>query len=159
MIERAQERFQHPAARFTIYDGITMPFPDGHFEVVYSVAAIQHIEKHIAFLLFEEIYRTLRSQGHAVLHVLSVDNIPGSHLAYHDECLNHLHNIPEHWHHYYAFDELFVLLADVIGVSDLDIVYEPNARSFLVHFSKDGVHRYRRPELPELTLAGRLGLS
>jgi ubiquinone/menaquinone biosynthesis C-methylase UbiE len=158
MIKRAEERFQHPAARFQLYDGLTMPFPEGHFEVIYSVAVIQHIEKHIAFLLFEELYRILQSRGHALLHVLSVDHIKRAHPPYHEECLNHLRNTPEHWHHYYAFDELFVLFSDIIGVSDLDIVYEPTSRSFLVHFSKDGSSKFRRPELPTLTLEGRLGL-
>jgi ubiquinone/menaquinone biosynthesis C-methylase UbiE len=156
MIQRAQERFQHPAARFQLYDGLSMPFRDGYFDVVYSVAAIQHIEKHIAFLLFEEIHRILRNGGHALLHVLSVDHIRNTPWSYHDECVIHVENVPTHWHHYYSFDELLVLFSDSIGVTDLDIIYEP-AGSFLVHFSKGSERRFRRPELPGLTYWGRLG--
>jgi ubiquinone/menaquinone biosynthesis C-methylase UbiE len=156
MIQRAQERFQHPAARFQLYDGLSMPFEDGYFDVVYSVAAIQHIEKHIAFLLFEEIHRVLRTGGHALLHVLSVDHIRNTPWSYHDECVNHVQNVPTHWHHYYSFDEVLVLFADSMGVTDLDVVYQPG--NFLIHFSKGGKRRFRRPELPDLTYWRRLGM-
>jgi ubiquinone/menaquinone biosynthesis C-methylase UbiE len=157
MIQRAQERFQHPAARFQLYDGLTMPFQDAYFDVVYSVAAMQHIEKHIAFLLFEEIHRVLRKDGHALLHLLSVDHIMNTPWSYHDECMNHVRNVPTHWHHYYSFDELFVLFSHSIGATDLDIVYQPPG-NFLVHFSKGGERPFRRPELPTLTYWGRQGL-
>lgn len=156
MIRRAQERFQHPAARFQLYDGLSIPFRDDYFDLVYSVAAIQHIEKHVAFLLFEEIHRILRNGGHALLHLLSIDHIKDTPWSYHDECVNHVKNVPTHWHHYYSYDELFVLFSDSIGVTDLDIVYEP-AGNFLVHFSKGSKRPFRRPELPRLTYWARTG--
>ena len=133
-----------------------MPFPDDEFQVVYSVAAMQHIEKHVAFLLFEELHRVLAPGGHAIIHLLAVDHIPRAIPSYHDECLNHVHNVPTHWHHYYSFDELFVLFSRVIGVSDLDIVTDDDASSFLIHFSKETGNRFRRQELPALTFLGRL---
>jgi ubiquinone/menaquinone biosynthesis C-methylase UbiE len=145
MIKRAQERFSDPRACFVLYDGLTMPFPDGHFKVIYSVAAMQHIEKHAAFLLFEELHRCLAPGGHAIIHLLAVEHIPVAAVDYHTECLQHVHDEPTHWHHYYAFDELFVLFSEVIGASDLDLVYEEG--SFLVHFSKGGANRYRRESL------------
>lgn len=63
MIRRAKERFSDPRARFVLYDGLRIPFEDGHFDTVYSAAALQHIEKHIAFLLFEELHRVLAPGG------------------------------------------------------------------------------------------------
>jgi ubiquinone/menaquinone biosynthesis C-methylase UbiE len=154
MIKRAQERFSDPRADFVLYDGQTMPFPDDHFQVIYSVAAMQHVEKHAAFLLFEELYRSLAPGGHAVIHLLAVEHIPDAPEDYHTQCLWHVHNEPTHWHHYYAFDELFVLFSQVIGVSDFDLVYE--GKSFLVHFSKGGRHRYRRESLPAERYPARL---
>lgn len=148
MIRRAQERFTDPRARFVHYDGFRVPFDDQYFDTIYSVAAMQHIEKHIAFLLFEELYRVLTPGGHAVIHLLAVDHIPGSTPNYHDECLHHVNNSPVHWHHYYSFDELFVLFSDVIGVDDFDLTYID--KSFWVHFSKGTGRRYLRPELPSL---------
>lgn len=56
IIARAQERFSDPRARFVLYDGFHIPFPDDNFPVLYSVAAMQHIEKHIALLLFDELF-------------------------------------------------------------------------------------------------------
>ncbi len=156
MVERAQERFSHPNARFVVYDGFHMPFEDGYLGTIYSVAAMQHIEKHVAFLLFEELYRILSVGGHAVIHLLAVDHIPDSVTAYRDECWNHVRNVPTHWHHYYSFDELFVLFSQVIGVDDLDIIYDETSKSFLVHFSKGTGRPYLRSELPTLTLTERV---
>ena len=154
MIARAQERFSHPSARFELYDGFHMPFSDSYFDVVYSVAAAQHIEKHVAFLLFEELHRVLAPGGHAIVHLLAVDHIPRSEVTYHEECWNHIDGVPTHWHHYYSFDELFVLFSEAIGVDELDIRYQDD--SFLVHFSKDTGRRYLDPGLPSLRLQERL---
>lgn len=154
MIRRAQERFSDPRARFVLYDGFKIPFDEGYFDTVYSVAAMQHIEKHIAFLLFEELYRVLKPGGNAIIHLLAVDHIPGSSPSYHDECVNHVNNAPVHWHHYYSFDELLVLFSDVIGVDDLDLSY--NDTSFWVHFSKATGQRYLRSDLPSLRFTQRL---
>lgn len=150
MIARAQERFADDRARFVLYDGFTIPFDDSSIPMMYSVAAMQHIEKHVAFLLFEELYRILAPGGHGIIHLLSVDHIPSADPNFHDECWNHVRNLPTHWHHYYSFDELFVLFADVIGVSDLDIVHEDVTNSFFVHFSKGTGRPFRRAELPSL---------
>jgi ubiquinone/menaquinone biosynthesis C-methylase UbiE len=155
MIKRARERFSHPRARFTLYDGLQVPFSDDSFALVYSVAAMQHIEKHVAFLLFEELHRVLSIGGHGVIHLLAVDHIPGALPSYHEECSNHIRNAPAHWHHYYSFDELFVLFSRVIGVTDLDIVPDETGHSFLVHFSKGTGSAFRRRELPNLTFTGR----
>src|SRR5438270_146127 len=65
---RARERLPDPRAGFVVYDGFKFPFEDSSFDVIYSCAVIQHIEKHVAFLLFREIYRSLAVGGHAVLH-------------------------------------------------------------------------------------------
>jgi ubiquinone/menaquinone biosynthesis C-methylase UbiE len=157
MIRRAQERFTNPAARFAFYDGLHIPFADGEIDVLYSVAAMQHIEKHVAFLLFEELYRILKAGGHGIIHLLAVDHIPKAELTYHDECWNHVNGTPTHWHHYYSFDELFVLFSDVIGVDDLDIRYEDD--SFLVHFSKGSDRKYHNPDLPAWRYAAPAGLA
>lgn len=155
MVRRARERFRDDRAGFVLYDGRTMPFPNGRFDLLYSVAAMQHIEKHAAFLLFEELWRVLAAGGHAVIHLLGIDHIPAAEVSYHQECVNHVEEVPTHWHHYYSYDELFVLFAEVIGVTDLDIAYHDESASFLVHFSKATTEPFCRPELRELTFSRR----
>jgi ubiquinone/menaquinone biosynthesis C-methylase UbiE len=155
MVQRARERFADPRARFVVYDGLHLPFADDHFPVIYSCATIQHIEKHVAFLLLLELQRILAPGGHAVLHFLSVHHMPRSAVPFERECWNHVENRPEHWHHYYAFDELFVLLSEVMGVTDLDIREHQGPDSFFVHFSKRTERRFLRPELPDLTYPRR----
>lgn len=159
MVKRARERFKHPKAGFVLYDGLRMPFGDGRFEVAYSVATMQHIEKHVAFVLFEEINRVMAPGGHAVVHLLGVEHIPESVTSYDEECWNHIRGAETFWCHYYSFDELFVLFSRVIGVSDLDIVYHEPSKSFFVHFGKGGSAPYLRGDLPRLTYTERLAAA
>lgn len=158
-----RERLQHPAARFVVYDGRRFPFRDGGVDVIYSCAAIQHVEKHAAFLQFEEMHRVLAPGGHAVLHFMSVDHIAHAGVDYEAECVNHVEHRPEHWHHYYSFDELYVIFSELIRADDLDIRATDEYDSFIVHFSKGTGRRHLRPGLPRETfsrrprgLAGRL---
>jgi len=135
IISRAQERWKDNRAKFVEYDGLKIPFPDGHFNTIYSVATIQHIEKHVAFILFRELYRVLASKGHAILHFLSVHHLPNSAVPYEQECWNHIkNNISEHRHYYYSYEELFVLFSELIGVVELDIHY--HEQSYWIHFTK-----------------------
>ncbi|MDE2589833.1 MAG: class I SAM-dependent methyltransferase, partial [Patescibacteria group bacterium] len=149
MIAKAQERWQDDRAKFVSYDGLSVPFPDNYFDVIYSVAAIQHIEKHAAFLLLKQLHRVLAPGGHAVLHFLSMRHLRHSVTPYDIECLNHVNNnIKEHWHHYYTFDELYTIFCDVIGVEDFDIRYVN--QSYFVHFSKGTGNKLRRNEVAKI---------
>ena len=49
-----------------------MPLPDDEFDNIYSVVRIEHIEKHHAFLVMQELKRILKPGGHATLELLSV---------------------------------------------------------------------------------------
>jgi ubiquinone/menaquinone biosynthesis C-methylase UbiE len=155
MIRRAQERFSDPKAQFVLYDGFNFPFSDNYFPVIYSCAALQHIEKHVAFLLMREIYRVLAPQGHAILHFLSVNHMPHNGIPYEQECWNIINNVETHWHCYYSFDELFILFSELIGVDDLDIQHNESFNSFFVHFSKNTQRKFLREDLPHFTYQGR----
>ena len=152
---KAHERLPDPRARFTVYDGRTLPFPDGAFDVVYSCATIQHIEKHAAFLLMRELHRVLKPGGHAVLHFMTVHFIPRETIPYEAECLKRVDAAPLHWMHYYSFDELYTWFHDLIKVSDLDIKSSPDRGSFFVHFAGGPGKPFRDPHLPELTYPAR----
>lgn len=153
----ARRRWAEPRVLHTAYDGLHFPFADGTFDTIYSCAAIQHIEKHWAFFTLSEIHRTLRPGGHAVLHVMSVHHIPNAGTPFPEEALRHVQMRDDSWWmHYYAYDELFVLLSEVIGVSDLDIKPMHGVGTFCVHFSKGSQNRFLRPEVETLTYPARL---
>jgi ubiquinone/menaquinone biosynthesis C-methylase UbiE len=145
MIERALERWQDPRADYVLYDGLRVPLQDDQFDNIYSVACIQHIEKHHAFLGMKELVRVLKPGGHGTLHLLSVHHLANSKRSFDDECWNHVNNAPTHWHHYYSFDEIFVLFSEALRVTDLDIKYYRT--SFWVHFSKKTARRFRSDDV------------
>jgi ubiquinone/menaquinone biosynthesis C-methylase UbiE len=155
MVRRAQERFSDPRSQFVLYDGFHFPFSDDYFPVIYSCAALQHIEKHVAFLLMREIYRVLAPQGHAILHFLSINHMSQNNIPYEQECWNIINNTETHWHFYYSFDELFIIFSELIGVDDLDIWPDPSFSSFFVHFSKGTQRKFLRENLPKCTYKNR----
>lgn len=134
MIEQAQKRWHDDRARYVLYDGLHVPLEDDSFDNVYSVACLQHIEKHHAFLVMKELVRVLKPGGHGTLHLVSIHHLPKVGRSYEEECWNHVNNVDEHWMHYYSFDEIYVLFSYALGVTDLDIKFRAN--SFWVHFSK-----------------------
>jgi hypothetical protein len=100
----------------------------------------------------KELKRILKPAGHCTLHFLSVHTLAGKR-AYEDECWNHVNNVDTHWHHYYSFDELIVLLSEALEVSDLDVKYYK--RSFWVHFSKGTERAFVHDETREASFLRR----
>jgi ubiquinone/menaquinone biosynthesis C-methylase UbiE len=159
-IARARERWPDPRASFVQYDGLRLPFADASIPSLYSCAVIQHIDKHVAFLLLKEIFRVMARDGHAVLHFLSVHHIKRNCVPFEEECWNHVNSNQEvHWHHYYSFDELFTIFHELIGVDELDIQHYPDESSFFVHFSRSTGRPFARPELPSLAYPGRMAVG
>jgi ubiquinone/menaquinone biosynthesis C-methylase UbiE len=156
MIRRAQERWTHARARWELYDGLHFPFPDGHFQVVYSCAALQHVEKHHAFFIFKEIQRVLAPGGHAVLHLMPTQMMHRNPTTFEQECRNHIENRTDtHWHHYYSFEELVGVFSNVIEVDDLDLQTDEDRVRLYVHFSKGTGSRFLHDSLPDIALPDR----
>ena len=153
MIESAQERWQDPRAKYVLYDGLHVPLDDDSFDNVYSVACLQHIEKHHAFLAMKELVRVLKPGGHGTLHLISIHHLPHSGRTYEEECWNHVNNVDAHWMHYYSFDEILVLFSHALGVTDLDIKY--HRTSFWVHFSKGTERRFVSDEVERQSFVNR----
>lgn len=148
MIQSAQERWHDDRARYVEYDGLHVPLEDDSFDNVYSVACIQHIEKHHAFLVMKELMRILKPGGHATFHLISIHHLPQvTARTYEEECWNHVNNVDEHWMHFYSYDELFVLFSHALGVTDLDIKY--HRTSFWLHASKGTDRKFATPEVEQ----------
>lgn len=154
MTEKAQERWQDARASYELYDGQSINLPDDTFDNIYSVACIQHIEKHHAFIIFKELLRILKPGGHATLHLLSIHHLTKVKIPYEVECLNHINNVPTHWHHYYSYDEIFVLFSEILQVTDLDIRF--HRTSFWIHFSKGTDNRFHSTEIEQDYFLNRL---
>lgn len=144
LIACAQERLKDPRARFVHYDGFTFPFESDYFDNIYSAAVIQHINKDIAFLLFQEIYRTLKPGGHATLHVFSINHTLNRKPDHATQCRRNIAPGKQHHFYLYSAEELLVLFSDVIGVSDFHITRIGTA--LYVHFSKGGANKFLKPD-------------
>ena len=69
-IEYASQRISDPRVSFLLYDGgVSLPFDSDYFDKVYSVLTIQHIDKHFAYFIFQDIVRILKPGGKAVLQI------------------------------------------------------------------------------------------
>ena len=153
MIEQAQERWRDDRASYVLYDGLRVPLENDSFDNVYSIACLQHVEKHHAFLAMKELVRILKPGGHGTLHLISIHHLPQVQRPYARECWNHVNNADEHWMHYYSFDEILVLFSHALGVTDLDIKY--HRTSFWVHFSKGTERRFVSDEVERQSFVNR----
>jgi SAM-dependent methyltransferase len=142
MIAKGKQRFVRDGVvdarlEFSLYDGVTIPYDDNSFDLVYSVASLQHIPKCYAYNLFFEINRILKPSGFAALHMLSYALLP-SHLRLfplQEEVLKQIRNEVGHWHLFYSQQELLQILSAGVGVGWLAIREENG--SIWTTFSKD----------------------
>jgi ubiquinone/menaquinone biosynthesis C-methylase UbiE len=145
MVEAAQHRWNDPRASYVVYDGLQVPLSDDTFDTIYSIACLQHVEKHHAFLVMEELVRLLKPGGHGTVHLMSIHHITHAPRTYAQECWNHVRNANTHWMHYYSYDEIVTLFSDALGVTDLDVKFW--GTSFWVHFSKGTDRRFHHKDV------------
>lgn len=68
LISLAQKRY--PGADFQVGDALNLPFPDNHFDKVYSIAVLHHIpSKELRQRFLKEAKRVLRPEGLLILTV------------------------------------------------------------------------------------------
>jgi SAM-dependent methyltransferase len=114
MLDKARERLgDRPPYAFQLYDGLKTPFGDCSFDLIYSVACLQHVPRPYVFNLFFEIKRLLRQRGFAVLHFLSTDCLKLQEPVHpwRTEIDNQIRGLEGHWHHFYTEKELRDVLA------------------------------------------------
>jgi SAM-dependent methyltransferase len=128
-------------------DGRRIPFAQNQFDAIYWVACSEPNDNNVVVLL-REIYRVLAFGGRAVLRFPSIHALANGGHSDDNMGWDHNRNAEAHWHYFYCFDELVVLLSDVIGVSDLDIHHVTG--SFWTYFSKGASRKFARPEVDEL---------
>lgn len=66
---------QQVAVDLRAYDGVHIPFPDAHFDFVYSINVLHHVPSPDAQrALMGEVLRVLKPQGQFLLHEMNVEN-------------------------------------------------------------------------------------
>jgi ubiquinone/menaquinone biosynthesis C-methylase UbiE len=153
IIENAKARWSDPRASYVLYGGLRVPLADNSFDNIYSIACLQHIEKHHAFLVLKELVRLLKPGGHGTVHLLSVHHVQTTRASMEQESWKHVLDTNTHWMHYYSFDEIVVLFSYGLGVSDLDVKYW--GTSFWVHFSKDTTPKFHCSDVEMQTFLKR----
>ena len=153
IIENAKQRWSDPRASYVLYGGLRVPLADNSFDNIYSIACLQHIEKHHAFLVLKELVRLLKPGGHGTVHLLSIDHVPTTGASMEHESWKHVLDTNTHWMHYYSFDEIVVLFSYGLGVSDLDVKFW--GTSFWVHFSKDTTPKFHCSDVEMQTFLKR----
>jgi ubiquinone/menaquinone biosynthesis C-methylase UbiE len=128
MIEKAKQRLARDgvdttALEFVHYDGIDAPLEDDTFDLVYSVASLQHAPRPFCFRALEEANRVLKPGGHAFVHLLSYAHVGNPFTAeqFNEEIVRQIRGGEGHWHHFYTREELDKVLGFVIGVHGLRI--------------------------------------
>lgn len=124
MLDKAQTRIGgRKPFRFLHYDGVHVPLPDGSIDLVYSVAALQHIPKPYVYNLFLETFRLLRNGRNAVFHLLSFKQLP-QHIAvfpWREDIASQIEGRKSHWHHFYSREEVEYVLKIGTQFERLDI--------------------------------------
>jgi ubiquinone/menaquinone biosynthesis C-methylase UbiE len=128
MLAKARQRLgdRRPFG-FLHYDGFDVPLPDQSLDLIYSVAALQHVPKPYVYNLFFEIHRLLKPSGFAVMHLLSFAELKIHQErweSWRDEISRQVGRRPGHWHHFYAADELATVLRIGTGFEHVDVLYD-----------------------------------
>ncbi len=114
MLAKAKTRLgTQPPYQFLIYDGISVPLPDKHLDLIYSVASLQHVPKAYVYNLFFEIQRLLKDGGHAIIHLPATDvlQLHWTRERWQNEITIQVKGQEAHWMFFYTKKELEDVLA------------------------------------------------
>ena len=123
MVEYAQKQIQDSRVSFTAYDGgVTLPFESNTFDKIYSVLTFQHVDKHFAYFIFQDMLSVLKPHGQAVLQI---QNWGGGRKEIIESCLFAAEDIvagmKEPYIELYTEEELRHIFNDWLHVDDLKI--------------------------------------
>jgi ubiquinone/menaquinone biosynthesis C-methylase UbiE len=128
MIDKAHERLERDgvdtsAIEFVHYDGVTAPLPDDSFDVIYSVASLQHAPRPYCFRALMEAHRLVKPSGSVYIHLLAYSHFE-THMTpqlFDLEIAQQIRGSEGHWHHYYTKAEIEAVLEYGIGASRADV--------------------------------------
>lgn len=141
MIEKARERLRRdgldgPGVDFVHYDGVDAPLKDNSFDLIYSVACLQHAPRPYCYRALMEAQRMIRPGGTVMIHLLAYTHFR-EHMTpdlFRSEIEQQIGMHEGHWHHYYSLDELDAVSRHGLGIRSPLI--EERAGSLYLVFSK-----------------------
>ncbi len=141
MIEKARERLQRDAVdrsavEFVHYDGIDAPVPDSSFDLIYSVACLQHAPRPYCYRALMEAQRMVRPGGTVMIHLLTHSHFRQymTPAAFRADVDQQIRMQEGHWHHYYSADEIDAVLKSGLAAQQPRI--QEHAGSLYFSFSK-----------------------
>jgi SAM-dependent methyltransferase len=122
-IEYASEKIRDPRISYILYDGgVTLPFESDSFDKEYSVLTIQHLDRHSAYFVFQDLVRVLKPEGKAVLRIENWSNGRQSIIeSWSDAAAADVAGIEHHWIELYTEEELRHIFLDWLKVENLKI--------------------------------------
>lgn len=110
MLARAKARLPGSQYKFLHYDGVEVPLHDQSLDLVYSVAALQHVPKPYVYNLFFECGRLMRPGATAVFHFLGFNSLKPRDPSWREEVNRQIGGKSGHWLHFYSKTELGAVL-------------------------------------------------
>jgi SAM-dependent methyltransferase len=91
---------------------VTIPLPAGVYDLICSVAALQHVPKAYVYNLFFEMKRLLKPGGYVVINLLSWNQFAHQQMLipWWDEITSQVELRETHRHHFYGKEELEAVL-------------------------------------------------
>jgi SAM-dependent methyltransferase len=128
MIDKARQRLERDAVdtqafEFLHYNGVDVPWPSASFDLIYSVASLQHAPRPYCFRAMMEANRLIKPSGFVYIHLLAYSHFK-DHMTpelFSQEVDRQIQGREEHWHHYYSKDEIEAVLTYGIGVKQLRV--------------------------------------
>lgn len=128
MIAKAKERLARDGVdtsrvEFVHYDGVTAPIPDGTFDLIYSVASLQHAPRAYCFQALLEAQRLVKPGGHVCIHLIAYSHFK-KHMTpflFRHELSQQIQGAEGHWHHYYTMDELNSVLQHGMNAKEHEV--------------------------------------
>lgn len=141
MIEKAKLRLQRDKVdtqviEFVHYDGINAPLADNSFDLIYSVASLQHAPRPYCYRALIEAQRMIKPGGFVCVHLLAYSHFR-QHMTpalFHAEVSQQIGMLEGHWHHYYSIDEVDAVLSHGLAAKNAQV--KEHAGSLYLCFSK-----------------------
>jgi ubiquinone/menaquinone biosynthesis C-methylase UbiE len=158
MVQRAKQRlielpnFEDYEGRydFTVYGGVTFPFPDNTFDFVYCYRVLWHVPEHYLFPILHEITRVIRLDGSVILQFLPLEGIRREQVL--AEYENQRKKRDVHYHYYYTYQKIYWWISELLDCRGFDICQCGGV--IWVHFRKTRGSRVRNAKFARLL--GRL---
>lgn len=134
MIEKARQRLDRDkidtqAVEFVHYDGVNAPLQDRSFDLIYSVASLQHAPRPYCYRALIEAQRMIKPGGFVCIHLLAYSHFKAymTPEIFKMEVAQQIDMAEGHWHHFYSTDEIDAVLNHGMAARGIRIIEQAGA--------------------------------